>query len=73
MIVTFMLLIKLEFSYTNMFGKNIMKFLLFFTGLDLVMEQLLTRIFISEALLITPILGAIIITEFIMTMGADDF
>ena len=27
----------------------------------------------SEALLVSPILGAVVTTEFIMTMGADDF
>jgi hypothetical protein len=27
----------------------------------------------SEALLVTPVLGTFVITEFIMTMGAEDF
>lgn len=27
----------------------------------------------SEALLVSPILGAVVTTEFITTMGADDF
>lgn len=27
----------------------------------------------SEAILVSPILGAFIIIEFLMTMGADDF
>jgi hypothetical protein len=27
----------------------------------------------SEALLVTPVLGTFVITEFVMTMGAEDF
>ena len=73
MVVTFILMVKLEFSYTRIFGKNILLFLIFFTVSDLITEQLLLRVFMSEALLVSPLMGSIIITEFIMTMGADDF
>lgn len=71
--VALFLMVKLEFSYSELFGKNILAFLVLFTVLDLIVEQLLTRLLMSEALLVSPILGAIVTTEFIMTMGADDF
>lgn len=71
--VTLFLMVKLEFSYTEVFGKNILAFLVLFTVGDLILEQLLTRVLMSEALLVSPILGALVSTEFIMTMGADDF
>jgi cation transport ATPase len=73
MVVALFLMVKLEFSYSELFGKNILAFLVLFTVLDLILEQLLTRLLMSEALLVSPILGAIVTTEFIMTMGADDF
>jgi len=41
--------------------------------LDIFLEQFLTRVLMSEAILVSPILGAFIIIEFLMTMGADDF
>ena len=34
---------------------------------------MLTRLVMNEALLVTPVLGTFVITEFIMTMGAEDF
>ena len=40
--------------------------------LDIVLEQLFVRLIMSEALLVSPILGTFVITEFIMTMGAED-
>lgn len=40
---------------------------------DIVFEQLLVRLIMSEALLVAPLLGSFVITEFIMTMGAADF
>jgi len=73
LLVALFLMVKLEFSYTELFGKNVLVFLLIFTAADLVLEQLLTRLLMSEALLVSPILGAVVVTEFIMTMGADDF
>lgn len=73
LLVAMFLMVKLEFSYTELFGKNILAFLVIFTSFDLVLEQLLTRLLMSEVLLVSPILGAVVVTEFIMTMGADDF
>ena len=73
LVVTLFLMVKLEFSYSELFGKNILACLILFTVGDLILEQLLTRVLMSEALLVSPILGAIVTTEFIMTMGADDF
>ena len=72
-LVSLLLMVKLEFSYTELFGKNVLVFLVLFTSFDLIMEQLLTRVLMSEALLVSPILSAVVVTEFIMTMGADDF
>jgi hypothetical protein len=34
---------------------------------------MLNRFLMSEALLAAPILGAVVATEFLMTLGADDF
>lgn len=67
------LMVRLEFSYSELFGKNIMEFLVLFTIGDLALEQLLTRVVMGEALLVSPILGAVVTTEFIMTMGAENF
>ena len=66
-------MLKLEFSYTEFFGRNIYTFLILFMILDIFLEQILTRVVMSEAILVSPILGAFIIIEFLMTMGADDF
>jgi hypothetical protein len=64
---------KLEFSYTRMFGRNLQICLIFFAVFDLIVEQLLTRIFMSEALLISPILGAVVTSEFVTTLGSQNF
>ena len=40
--------------------------------LDIILEQILVRLVMTEALLVSPILGTFVITEFIMTMGAED-
>jgi len=73
LVVSLFLMVKLEFSYTEVFGRNILAFLISFTFIDIFLEQLLTRIVMSEALLVAPILGSFVLTEFIMTMGAEDF
>lgn len=73
LIVALFLMVKLEFSYTEIFGRNILTFLIIFTFVDILIEQLLTRIIMSEALLVAPVLGSFVLTEFIMTMGAEDF
>jgi len=73
MIITIGLLVKLQFSYTKMFSDNIYTFLVLFMIMDIILEQLLHRVIMSESLLVSPILGAFVITEFVMTMGADDF
>ena len=48
-------------------------FLLLFMTIDIFLEQILVRVVMSEALLVAPILVALNVTEFIMTMGAVDF
>jgi len=72
-IVALFLMVRLEFSYSEIFGENIITFLIIFTVMDIIIEQLLTRVIMGEALLTAPILGSFVLTEFIMTMGADDF
>ena len=70
--IAIFLMIKMEFSYTKIFSDNIKTFLLGFMLMDILLEQLFVRLIMSEALLVSPILGAFVITEFIMTMGAED-
>ena len=66
------LMIKLEFSYKKIFSQNIKVCLALLMILDIVLEQVLVRLVMTEALLVSPILGTFVITEFIMTMGAED-
>jgi hypothetical protein len=73
LIVSIFLLLKMEYSYTKVFQNNIQFFLVFFLLVDIVNEQLLTRIIMSEALLVAPLQSTFQMTEFVMTMGADDF
>ena len=40
--------------------------------MDMVLEQILVRLVMSEALLVSPLLGTFVITEFIMTMSSED-
>ena len=70
--VTMFLMIKLEFSYKKMFSQNIKLFLLLFMGFDIILENIMVRLVMSEALLVSPIICTFVITEFIMTMGAED-
>ena len=73
LIVALLLMLKTEFSYTKLFAKYMTFFLVCFMVLDIFIEQLLVRVLMSEALLVAPILGTFVVTEFIMTMGAEDF
>ena len=66
------LMLKLEFSYTRIFSGNIMLFLALFMVGDMIIEQLLVRLVMSEALLVAPLLGTFVICEFVMTMGAEN-
>jgi hypothetical protein len=50
-------MIKLEFSYSNTFGNNIIMCQIIFTFLDIVIEQFLTRIIMGEALMSAPLLS----------------
>ena len=72
-LVGIVLMLKLEYSYSKIFAQNITIFLMIFMVSDIIFEQLLVRIIMSEALLVAPLLGSFVITEFIMTMGAADF
>jgi hypothetical protein len=40
--------------------------------MDIINEQILVRVILEEALLVAPILTTFTVTEFIMTMGAND-
>ena len=73
MVITIGLLIKLKFSYTTIFSENIYTFLIVFMIMDIILEQLLSRVIMAETILVAPVLGAFVITEFITTMGAEDF
>ena len=64
---------KIQFSYTQTFQSNINTFLAVFIITDIILEQILTRIVMSESLLVTPILVAFNVIEFVMTMSAVDF
>lgn len=55
--ISLFLMIKLEFSYTAIFGNNILIFLVAFNFMDIAIEQVLTRIIMGEALLVSPVLG----------------
>ena len=55
--VSMFLMVKMEFSYTDIFGKNILYFQVGFTFLDVLIEQIITRLVMGEALLSTPILS----------------
>ena len=71
--VTCFLMLKIEFSYSKIFSKNITYFLTGFMALDIITEQILVRRVMSEALLVAPMLGTFAVCEFVMTMGAQDF
>jgi hypothetical protein len=66
-------MLKVEFSYTAIFSNRIGMFISLFMILDMLLEQVLVRTVMHEALLITPMLTAFTSLEFVMTMGAADF
>jgi len=73
LVITAGIMLKIQFSYTKIFQDNIYTFLVAFMIMDIILEQILNRIIMAESLLVSPILGAFVIIEFIMTMGAYDF
>lgn len=48
-------LVKLEFSYSDSYGDHIILWQIAFTALDILIEQLLTRLIMGEALLSAPL------------------
>lgn len=46
--------------------------MIIFMMFDIILEQILVRSILQEALLVAPLLGSFTIVEFIMTMGAND-
>ena len=71
--VTMFIMFKVEFSYTKIFSNHITYFLTGFMVIDILTEQMLVRQVMSEALLVSPMLGTLVVMEFICTMGASDF
>lgn len=53
--ISVIIMIKMEFSYTDTFGKNIIMFQILFAFLDIFIEQIVTRIIMGEALMTTPV------------------
>ena len=70
--VTIMLTVKMEYSYAEFMQNNIQYLLIMYMFMDIINEQLLVRAIMEEALLSAPILTCFTVTEFIMTMGAND-
>ena len=73
LIIAAFVMLKIQFSYIQTFKSNINTFLIVFMITDIILEQILTRIVMSESLLVTPILAAFNVIEFAMTMSAVDF
>ena len=73
LIIAAFVMLKIQFSYTQTFLGNIYTFLIVFMITYIILEQILTRIVKSESFLVTPILAAFNVIEFVMTMGAVDF
>jgi len=55
--ISIFFMIKLEFSYSTTFANNIILWQIIFTFLDIVIEQVLTRIVMGEALMTAPLLS----------------
>ena len=66
-------MIKLELSYESFFSSHILYFLMGFTILDVFIDHILNKLIMGEALLVSPLLSSFIVTEFVMTMGANSF
>lgn len=64
---------KLEFGYKNLARRNFQTFQVFFVILNVIIEQILTRLAMSESLMINPILGALTSNEMISILGSEDF
>jgi len=55
--ISIFFMIKLEFSYSTTFANNIIPCQIIFTFLDIMIEQILTRIVMGEALMTAPLLS----------------
>ena len=73
LVIAAFVMLKIQFSFTQTFQSNIYIFLVVFMITDIILEQILTRIVMSESLLVTPILAVFNVIEFVMIMGAVDF
>jgi hypothetical protein len=69
MVTTF----KMELSYSDVFTKNILVFLFFFQICDIIINLILSRFILNEALLVSPFLASLALNEIIMTIAADTF
>ena len=72
-IIIFFFCILLEFSCTDLFQNNIIIFLVAFVFLEIILEQILNRLVLDEELLVSPIMGAFVVCQFLMTLGATSF
>lgn len=64
---------KMELSYSKVFTDNILVFLFFFQVSDIMINILLSRFILNEALLVSPFLASLALNEIIMTIAADTF
>ena len=70
--VSLFLMVKMEYSYAEFMQDNIQYLLAVYMFIDIISEQILVRALMEEALLAAPVLTCFTVTEFIMTMGAND-
>jgi len=63
----------LKFSFTKVFQNNVIYFQLSLVLIEILLEQILTRVVVKEALLVSPLLTSLMVTEFVMTLGSSSF
>jgi hypothetical protein len=72
MLITFPMMVMLEFSYGSFFGGNPVEFIVGFRIMMMFVEAHLSRA-VREALLVGPLSSTCEVVLFVATMGADDF
>lgn len=68
-----MLLIKLEFSYSTIYGENLYLFVIAYGIFDFIFEEITLKILLKEALLVSPLISVNKIVAFLCILGANDF
>ena len=61
-----------EFSYTDAFSEYVFIFLVIFKILQMFIDVFLSHA-LKDTLLVSPLIVSITLTEFLVTMGADNF